>query len=436
MWLLLYPLVPLVWGTCRDSSDYVGDWGESCLYWKGKDCQLLPESRGASKLGQDLLRCKCPVTCRVNKDECFIRDESGKKVRLGYPTSCPVCKELRAGRHHNNCRINPLRRRGETCVFNYQCLNSYCCPHLRVCLDGAQDRLFIQELEAFGGVEKARIVASPLGNRRACEPTGDNLMACLQDSASPYGHVTRTYNLTRCNCKESFLHMVHRNQWVPCPEVPEESLLCTDFERPPVPPPPELDVIGIVVGSIAGALVVIFSVSYSIYVYRRNAKRVDVAEQLTIDREHERRVQLVLNLQAEAEANTTKALVRRTSIAELTQTLNSPVVQDILAIEAAKYETHSSSGSSFGGTSNSSKSGEEPVDHEATFNSALERLMTAPLGSTEEEKEAIAMVGRKGSTTGRARGSTEGETGERRKSWVLVRSSLKLGKLQSSADTL
>lgn len=215
--------------------------------------------------------------CRLSKKECDYIDKSGNK--LGHPVDCPICsKSFQLGKHHNNCEI--IRERGETCLFNYQCENSYCCPHLRVCLDGDRDRLYFHELVTLNGQEIARIIVSPPENRRTCEPSSDYLTECLRDAAVPYNRrgfsENLKYNLTQCNCKASFLHLVSRNEWVPCQdieELPEDSLRCTGFEKEKTGDDEEVNpTAAIVAGAVGGGMLLVIVV-FAFYYHRRGVQR-------------------------------------------------------------------------------------------------------------------------------------------------------------------
>jgi len=381
----------LVGATCRDSSQpYVGDWGENCRYWKGKDCELLPEARGASDLGKNLLRCKCPSTCKVAQSECFTMNEDGTKNRIGYPTVCPVCQQAKAGIHHNNCQMDPLRERGETCVFNYQCSKKYCCPHLRVCLDDVEDRLFIIDIEKLNGVDKTRIIASPPDNRRACEPSGEMLQGCLEDTAVSFGSVSPTYDLRKCNCKESFLYHAYRNTWVPCPEIPDEELTCTDFNYP-IPPPPEEPNIALAAAGVTFAvLIMILVVVFAAKKATKAAKLIAIKEDQAIAVEKERRAQLVAQLTLAKEAHEASKNKRRASINDMQSELSMSGMRDALADYAHAQEDKSSSEDSSDGR----KAKTISTKKSSSFDEAIFNVINAPYGCSEEaEQDARAWAG-------------------------------------------
>jgi len=277
MMIRLFFISTLVWGMCKDNPEYIDDWGETCEYWKGKSCSLLPNARGASELGQYLLTCNCPSNCKVEKSECQGRDpETGERLKQSYPKDCPVCKEKKKKEpiFENACLPSKARKRGETCLFNYQCEHRYCCPHLRVCLVGDQDRLFMHELITINGEEKAKIIATPpTPPRRSCEPTPENLAKCLLDSAIKYGEdIPKDYDLRACNCKTSFLYLVYRNEWVPCAKmVPEENMHCSAAPSEPVDESGGISWFAMTVAiSLGGALFVALC-CFSIFYVRRQA---------------------------------------------------------------------------------------------------------------------------------------------------------------------
>lgn len=215
--------------SCFDDGKFVDDFGRSCAWWAlpSHDCGQAASLYGLSSFGAHQLLCHCGAACSselCRTAQCYEPDCLGKILTPAIHRSLVADRQAR-------CSSGVVgRARLDKCDFGYQCTSKFCCPTLRICLDGGRDVVFLSS-----GTDAAvarlvsdadlRVISAEYG---ACSPDAvwKNRRQCLSGAD---GFVPKTrFDLSTCGCKSAYLLRFAQNAWASCKAVSSLCLMQKD----------------------------------------------------------------------------------------------------------------------------------------------------------------------------------------------------------------
>jgi hypothetical protein len=128
--------------------------------------------------------------------------------------SCNTCdfttdKKCAISDYTSSCTPSPLRARGETCVYGFQCATSFCCPYLKICLTDSTDG--IQSADVADEDAKAIIAAD--GQICPSASVDANSEACKCDEAGK--PLIGKFDQSVCGCNAQYITKFTDETWIP-----------------------------------------------------------------------------------------------------------------------------------------------------------------------------------------------------------------------------
>lgn len=128
--------------------------------------------------------------------------------------SCNTCdfttdKKCAITDYKSSCTPSPLRARGETCVYGFQCASAFCCPYLKICLTSSTDG--IQEADVVDADARAMISADGQICPSASVDANADKCKCDADGNPLIGK----FDQSACGCNSQYLTKFTGETWIP-----------------------------------------------------------------------------------------------------------------------------------------------------------------------------------------------------------------------------